>query len=213
MGLRQISLFFLRWRYEGLARRPKGKPKRQSRATPSEAKLTIRCESCQTPELLGWYALQITPNVECFLNRKNASRVCVGDAPCRLALFYEYATALRHSSVVSCAWCASLSQCGINGFELRALKKLHHREKNLLKGVMFSGFMFIFATSDGDLFDFRVTLSWAELHAWLMLGRQIFTVAYPVRHTLFLQLVWRLLLLLPSVGGVREYAICRKTWR
>ena len=52
MGLRQISLFFLRWRYEGLARRPKGKPKRQSRATPSEAKLTIRCESRLRPELL-----------------------------------------------------------------------------------------------------------------------------------------------------------------
>ena len=46
MGLRQISLFFLRWRYEGLARRPKGKPKRQSRATPSEAKRkTIRVAS------------------------------------------------------------------------------------------------------------------------------------------------------------------------
>ena len=52
VGLRQISLFFLRWRYEGLARRPKGKPKRQSRATPSEAKLTIRCESRLRPELL-----------------------------------------------------------------------------------------------------------------------------------------------------------------
>ena len=62
-------------------------------------------------------------------------------------------------SVASCARCASLSQGGINGLELRALKKLHHREKSLLKGVMFSGFMFIFATSDGDLLDFRVILS------------------------------------------------------
>lgn len=60
--------------------------------------------------------------MECSHNRKNASRVCVVDAPFRLALFYEHARFYVIPSVASCARCSSLSQGGINGLELRALK-------------------------------------------------------------------------------------------